>query len=72
MDIGYAIEEMQRGLAVRRRGWRKGGLWIRLQMPDAESKMTLPYIYLRNGAGDYVPWITQHTDLLATDWEIVD
>ena len=54
-----------------RKGWNGKGMFIALQTPDANSKMTLPYIYMSTVTGDLVPWIASQTDLLADDWEVV-
>ena len=43
-------------------------MWLMLQVPDAHSKMTLPYVYIMTAQGDLVPWLCSQTDLLATDW----
>ena len=45
-------------------------MWIALQTPDANSKMTLPYIYMSTAQGDLVPWLASQTDLLSEDWEV--
>jgi hypothetical protein len=71
MNIGEAVETMRNGSAVRRTGWNGKGMWLRLQVPDTHSKMTLPYVFMQTAQGDYVPWLCSQTDLLATDWEIV-
>lgn len=69
MDFGDALQALQRGGQVRRAGWNGKGQWIELQRPDAHSKMTLPYIYIKTVQGDLVPWLASQTDLLANDWE---
>ena len=56
---------------VARTGWNGKGMWLQLQRPDANSKMTLPYIYIRTVQGDLVPWLASQTDLLAEDWDLV-
>jgi hypothetical protein len=49
-------------------------MWLELQVPDAHSKMTLPYVFLSypkdaaNTPGARVPWLASQTDLLAEDW----
>jgi hypothetical protein len=43
-------------------------MWIALQKPDANSKMTLPYIFMHTAQGQRVPWLASQTDLLADDW----
>lgn len=67
--IGWAVKEMQDGNRVTRRGWNGRNMYLELQVPDAHSKMTLPYVYMKTVQGDRVPWLCSQTDLLATDWE---
>jgi hypothetical protein len=43
-------------------------MFLELQVPDANSKMTLPYIYMSTVTGDLVPWLASQTDVLADDW----
>lgn len=68
--IGKALEYMRDGRAVARAGWNGRGMWLRLQVPDAGSKMSLPYVYMRTAQGGLVPWLCSQTDLLADDWEL--
>lgn len=76
MNFGSALEELKRGGIVRRDGWNGKGLWLELQVPDAHSKMTLPYIFLNypadatNTPGARVPWVASQTDILADDWQL--
>lgn len=68
--IGWAVKELHNGNRVRRTGWNGKGMWLALQVPDAHSKMTLPYVYMSTAQGGLVPWLCSQSDLLATDWEI--
>lgn len=68
MNFGEAIELLKSGCRVAREGWNGRGMYIELQTPDAHSKMTLPYIYMKTVTGDLVPWLASQTDVLATDW----
>jgi hypothetical protein len=70
-DFGWALKMLRDGFAVARSGWNGRGMWIKLQLPDGGSKMTLPYIYMRTGQGDFVPWLASQTDLLSDDWGLV-
>jgi hypothetical protein len=70
--IGWAVKQLQNGDRVRREGWNGKGMWLELQKPDDNSKMTLPYVYMSTAQGDLVPWLCSQTDLLATDWEEVN
>lgn len=66
--IGWAIKQMWNGAKVSRSGWNGPGQYLELQVPDAHSKMSLPYVFINTVKGDRVPWLASQTDLLATDW----
>ncbi len=66
--IGWAVKEMLNGEKVTRPRWNGKGMWLALQVPDANSKMTLPYIYMHTADAKLVPWLASQTDILATDW----
>lgn len=79
MTISDAIEFMRKGSKVARRGWNGKGMWLKMQTPDENSKMTLPYIYIEYPVGhpaypngSRVPWLASQTDLLADDWFVLD
>jgi hypothetical protein len=77
MNFGQALEALKASGSVARSGWNGVGLWLTLQVPDAHSKMTLPYIYMsypddaKTTPGARVPWLASQTDLLAEDWQRV-
>jgi hypothetical protein len=69
MNFEHALSALREGYAVWREGWNGKGQYLRLQRPDANSVMTLPYIYLTTAQEGYrVPWVASHTDLLMKDW----
>jgi hypothetical protein len=79
MNFGEALEQLKFGHKMTRQGWNGNGIFIKLQLPTAESKMTAPYIYIdttglqtTNVAAPKVriPWLASQTDLLAEDWII--
>jgi hypothetical protein len=70
--FGWAIKQMQQGARVQRYGWNGKGMWLAIQVPDAHSKMTLPYIYMSTVQGNFVPWLASQTDMLAVDWDTFD
>lgn len=72
MNFGDAILHLKNGLKVARSGWNGRGMWLHLQVPDANSKMNLPYIYMSTVDGKLVPWLASQTDMLSEDWEIVN
>lgn len=69
--IGWAIDQMRDGEKVQRAGWNGKNMYIAIQNPDRNSKMTLPYVYMFTAQGDLVPWLCSQADLLATDWQTV-
>lgn len=78
INFGGALDALKDGFAVTREGWNGKGLSLSLQLPDKNSKMTLPYIYLNypEGSNAYpegarVPWLASQTDLLSDDWLIL-
>lgn len=70
--FGWALEELFLGHRVRRQGWNGKGMWVMLQRPDSGSKMTRPYLYLKDVHDTLGPWLPSQTDLLSFDWELAD
>lgn len=70
-EIGWAVKQMRNGSRVRRAGWNGKGMYLELQVPDANSKMSLPYVFMKTADNKLVPWLCSQTDLLAIDWEVV-
>jgi hypothetical protein len=79
--FGDALEYLKQGHKLARSGWNGRGIFIRLQMPDENSLMTAPYIYIDTTRLDTsnpaapkarVPWLASQTDMLAEDWILVD
>lgn len=77
MNFGHALFLLKNGKKVARKGWNGKGIFLELQNPDANSKMTHPYIYIdttglqtenEHAPKDRVPWVASQTDILAEDW----
>lgn len=71
MNFGWVLAALRSGLSVHRSGWNGKGQYLTLQVPDKNSKMTLPYIYITTVQGEKVPWLASQTDLLADDWMVL-
>jgi hypothetical protein len=70
-DFGWAIRQIRTGAKVQRAGWNGKGMWIAMEVPDAQgSKRRRSYIYMSEANGMIVPWAASQTDVLATDWRI--
>ena len=55
---------------IAREGWNGEGLIVMAQLPDEDSKMENPYLYIdaRALGGGRNPWVPSATDLFAEDW----
>ena len=78
LTFGQALEALKQGRRIQRSGWNGKGMWLSLQTPDANSKMTLPYIFIEYPSGhpaypfgSRVPWLASQTDVLSNDWGIL-
>lgn len=77
ISFSRALEHLKQGESVQREGWNGKGLKITMQVPDANSKMTLPYLYISypsdsvNTPGARCPWLASQTDIIAEDWQVV-
>lgn len=69
--FGTALDALRAGKKVTREGWNGEGMYIELQIPDQDSKMKLPYIYISTVDCTLVPWVASHTDILDIDWKLV-
>lgn len=68
MNFGEALDVLKDGGKVYRDGWNGKGMWLKLQEPNENSKMTMPYIYMKTVDDKLVPWLASQTDMLAEDW----
>jgi hypothetical protein len=68
MNFGEALNFLKAGLKVSRVSWNGVGQYLSLQVPDKNSKMRKPYIYISPVDGEFVPWVASQTDILAHDW----
>jgi hypothetical protein len=80
LTFGSALQLLKQGDKVARKGWNGKGIFIELQTPDENSKMTFPYIFIDttgletenpDAPKSRVPWLASQTDLLSDDWVII-
>lgn len=50
--------------------WDEGEV-VRVQNPDAHSKMSYPYLYMETSCENF-PYIPCYEDMFSEDWEIVE
>lgn len=68
MGFDEALTRLKGGAKMHRAGWNGKGMFIAMQTPDVNSKMGLPYLYIRTVDDKLVPWLASQTDLLSNDW----
>lgn len=85
MRIGDVIQLIEDGAKVARKGWNGKGMFI-YYVPSAQyPAMTdvakkefgthvsyQAYIAMKTADGTVVPWLASQSDLLASDWEVVE
>lgn len=79
MNFGEALQQVKLGNKIARQGWNGKNMWILLQVPDENSKMTHPYLYIEYPKGHVaypngsrVPWLASQTDILSEDWQVIE
>lgn len=71
-NFGEALKYLKRGMKVTKQSWHKSGMYLELQVPDAHSKMTAPYIYITIDGTYRIPWHPSQADALEEDWMFAD
>jgi hypothetical protein len=74
-DFSEALQKLKEGYRVARQGWNGKGMFIQLQKPDENSKMTAPYLYMKTADREdipcvTIPWLCSQSDMLADDWTV--
>ena len=73
LSFGRALDSVQgnpdtRGMRLP--SWKEDVV-VRIQMPDANSKMTAPYLYVESRFGR-VPWKETMIELFSIEWTVVE
>jgi len=87
LSFSEALELIRDGQRVQRQGWNGKGMFVFL-VPGSEFKVSRPpllgffdegaeiryhaHIDMYTADGQVVPWLASQTDLLATDWQLLD
>lgn len=87
LNFGQAIEALKEGKKVARQGWNGKGMFL-YYVPANKYPYTTEvgksiadengnveygaYIAMKTAQGNVVPWLASQTDVLATDWVILD
>jgi len=70
-SFSAALQFLKDGKLVSRLGWNGKNQTIAAQFPDENSKMSLPYLYIKTVDGNQVPWLASQTDIMSDDWFLV-
>jgi len=67
MNFSNALEMLKQGYRLARQGWNNKGIWIEVQNPSANSKMTKPYLFMCKN-GDKFPCDLSCESIFGDDW----
>lgn len=85
--FGFALDILKNGGKVARAGWNGKGMFLFLVpggtftvnrppllgiYPEGTEINYCPHIDMRTADGKIVPWLASQTDMLATDWVLVE
>lgn len=73
LSFGKAFDTIRmdtENLGMRLPSWKEDVI-VRVQMPDANSKMTAPYLYVESRKGR-VPWKETMIELFSKEWGVVE
>lgn len=76
MDFSQALIHLKAGETVSRKGWNNPNISVHLQVPDENSKMTKPYLYMEKSNKE-TPTIERFPldlsceSIMAEDWFIM-
>jgi hypothetical protein len=77
MEFSTALRNLKSGERVARTGWNGKNMWLvqadggTFSINSTVQGDLLPFIVMNTAQGEFVPWLASQTDLLATDWEVV-
>lgn len=86
-EFGWAIKQMRHGEKVCRAGWNGKGMFLFLVpgstfkvnrapllgiYPEGTEISYQPHIDMKTANNTVVPWLASQSDMLATDWEVVE
>lgn len=77
-DFASALAYLAQGDRVARAGWNGKGMWL-VQASGGNFKIgnriegdLLPFIVMKTADDKFVPWLASQSDMLATDWRLVN
>lgn len=69
MNIGETIAGLKQGKNFARQGWNGKEMYISINLPKPQDKITEPFVYMKTADNKFIPWLCSQADLLAEDWE---
>lgn len=85
-DIGWAVSQLRNGERVCRQGWNGKDMFLFLVpgstflvnrapllgiYPEGTEINYMPHVDMKTTTGEIVPWLCSQSDLLATDWQLL-
>lgn len=86
LDFSQALHYVKQGFKIQRKGWNGKNMFLFL-VPGSQFKVNRPpllgiypegteinyhaHIDMKTADGMIVPWLCSQTDMLATDWQVI-
>ena len=70
MDFSEALTALKEGKRIHGIEW-PDGTYVARQVPDENSKMTIPYLYIHYADAN-MPWSPIYTDMFTDAWAVLD
>lgn len=80
--FGWAIKQLREGKRVQRAGWNGKGMFLFFvhewsfdaePMPEfAKDIEVMSFVAMKTADNKIVPWLASQTDMLASDWSVVE
>lgn len=76
-DFGWALQQLAQGLKIQRAGWNGKGMWVYKVWGSSAtvehySVNLQPFLVMKTAQDTWIPWAPSQSDILATDWEVLE
>lgn len=72
MNFNGALEHLENGHYLSRKGWNGKGMHISIMRGINVGPSWRDFIVMKDAQGCWVPWLASQTDLLSDDWDTVN
>jgi hypothetical protein len=73
LSFSEILVGLRDGKSAARHGWNRKGMYVKMQIPEENSKMRRSYLYIvpSEDGSETTPWQPSQYDLLTSDWYFI-